>query len=152
MKKEYIITGSIIVLLTYTLGLSLVSQTLTAPQTSRTVSSTGSILTIGVGVYVDASCSTPVTSIPWGTLEPGQSQDIICFIKNEGTSKSTLTMYTCNWSPSDAGDYLNLSWDYSGVAINAGAVAQVTFTLNVDSSIQDISNFSFDITIVGTSS
>jgi len=152
MRKEYVITGSIIVLLTYTLGLSLVSQTLTAPQTSRTVSSTGSILTIGVGVYIDSICSTPLTSIPWGTLEPGQSQDIVCFIKNEGTSESTLSMYTSNWSPSDAEDYLNLSWDYSGVAINAGSVAQVTFTLNVDSSIEDISNFSFDITIVGTSS
>ena len=109
MRKEYVITGSIIVLLTYTLGLSLVSQTLTAPQTSRTVSSTGSILTIGVGVYIDSICSTPLTSIPWGTLEPGQSQDIVCFIKNEGTSESTLSMYTSNWSPSDAEDYLNLS-------------------------------------------
>lgn len=151
MKKEHVITGSIIILLSYTMGLSLVSQTFTTPQTSRTVSSTGTILTIGVGVYVDSICSTPLTSIPWGTLEPGQSQDIICFIKNEGTSESTLSMYTSNWSPSNAADHLNLSWDYSGMAINAGSVAQVTFTLNVDSSIQDISNFSFDITIVGTS-
>ncbi len=151
MKKEHVITGSIIILLSYTMGLSLVSQTFTAPQTSRTVSSTGTILTIGVGVYVDAICNTPLTSIPWGILEPGQSQDIVCFIKNEGSEESTLSMYTSNWNPSNTENYLDLSWDYSGMAINAGSVAQVTFTLDVDSAIQDISTFSFDITIVGTS-
>ena len=151
MRKEYILTGSIIILLSYTLGLSLVSQSLTASQTSRTVSSTGSILTIGVGVYTDSGCNTPLTSIPWGTLEPGESQNIVCYIKNEGTSASTLTMYTSNWSPSTAEDYLTLTWNYGGQYINPDSSRQITFTLNVDENIDGISSFSFDITIVGTS-
>ena len=151
MRKEYILTGSIIILLSYTLGLSLVSQSLTAAQTSRTVSSTGSILTIGVGVYTDSGCNTPLTSIPWGTLEPGESQNIVCYIKNEGTSASTLTMYASNWSPSTAEDYLTLTWNYGGQYISPDSSRQITFTLNVDENIDGISNFSFDITIVGTS-
>ena len=151
MRKEYIITGSVIMLLTYTLGLSLVSQTFTAAQTHRTVSSTGSILTIGVGVYTDSGCNTPLTSIPWGTLEPGESQNIVCYIKNEGTSASTLNMYTSNWSPSIAEDYLTLTWNYGGQYISPDSSRQITFTLIVEENIEGISNFSFDITIVGTS-
>ena len=89
MRKELIITGAITVLLAYTMGLSLVSQTFPATQTSHTVSSTGSILTIGVGVYSDAECNNPLTSIPWGTLEPGESQNFVCYINNEGNSDST---------------------------------------------------------------
>ena len=152
MRKEYIITGSVIMLLTYTLGLSLVSQSLSATQTSRTLSNTGSILTIGVGVYSDAGCNTPLNSIPWGTLEPGESQNIICYIRNEGSSASTLTMYASNWSPSNSENYLDLTWNYAGQNMDPNEVRQINFTLTVDSNIEGISNFSFDITIVGTSS
>lgn len=151
MRKEYIITGSIIVLLTYTLGLSLVSQTMTATQTSRTVSSSGSILAIGVSVYTDVNCQTPLTSIPWGTLEPGESQNYVCYIKNEGNSGATLSMYTSNWIPETAESHLDLNWNYSGQTIAAGMTVQVTFTLEVDQNIQGITNFGFDITVVGTS-
>ena len=152
MRKEYLITGSIIILLTYTMGLSLVSQTLTAPQTSRTVSSTGSILAFGVGVYSDTGCTTPLTAIPWGTLEPGESQNIVCYIKNEGTSAATLSMYTSNWSPTNSESYLDLTWNYGGQYISPDSSRQITFTLSVDENIEGVSSFSFDITIVGTSS
>ena len=150
VSKESIITGAILILITYTLGLSLVSQAFPAAQTSRTLSSTGTIETIGVGVYTDFQCNTPLSSIPWGTLEPGESQSVICYIKNEGTSPSTLSMYTSNWSPSSAENYLTLSWNYNGQSINLGDSVQVTFTLTVDASIEGITNFSFDITIVGS--
>ena len=151
MRKEYIITGSVIMLLTYTLGLSLVSQTFPATQTARTVSSTGTILTIGVGVYTDMQCNNPLTAIPWGTLEPGESQDITCYIRNEGNSPSTLSMYASNWTPENAEDYLDLSWNYAGQSINVNSALPVTFTLTVDQNIEGITTFSFDITIVGTS-
>jgi hypothetical protein len=151
VNKESIIAGTMIILISYTLGLSLVSQTYPATQTSRTLSSTGNILAIGVGVYNNYQCTSLLSSIPWGTLEPGQSQSFTCYIKNEGNSPSTLSMYTSNWSPTSAESYLTLSWNYAGETINAGMVRQVTFTLTVDGSIEGITNFGFDITIVGTS-
>ena len=150
VSKESIITGAMLILITYTLGLSLVSQAFPAAQTSKTLSSTGTIQTIGVGVYTDAQCSSPLTSIAWGTLEPGESQNVICYIRNEGDSPSTLSMYTSNWNPSSAENYLTFSWNYDGQPINQDDAVQVTFTLTVDSSIEGITNFSFDITIVGT--
>ena len=151
VSKESIITGAILILITYTLGLSLVSQAFPAAQTSKTLSSTGTIQTIGVGVYTDFQCNTPLSSIPWGTLEPGESQSVICYIKNEGASPSTLSMYASNWSPTSAENYLTLSWNYGGQPINLGDSVQVTFTLTVSPDIEGITNFSFDITIVGSS-
>ena len=150
VSKESVITGAMLILIAYTLGLSLVSQAFPATQTSQTLSSTGTIETIGVGVYSDVQCNTPLTSIPWGTLEPGESQSVICYIKNEGDSPSTLSMYTSNWNPSSAENYLTLSWNYDGRSINLDAAVQVIFTLTVDASIEGITSFSFDITIVGT--
>jgi len=141
-----------IILITYTLGLSLVSQAFPAEQTSRKLSSTGSIQTSAeIGVYSNFQCTTPLTSLSWGTLEPGESKAIVCHIKNEGTSALTLSMYPSGWDPTDAGNYLTLSWNYNGNPINPDASVQVTFTLSVDASIEDITTFSFDINIVGTS-
>ena len=151
-SKESIITGAMIILITYTLGLSLVSQAFPAEQTSRKLSSTGSIQTSAeIGVYSNFQCTTPLTSLSWGTLEPGESKAIVCHIKNEGTSALTLSMYPSGWDPANADDYLTLSWNYNGNPIDPDAVVQITFTLSVDASIEGITTFSFDVNIIGTS-
>jgi hypothetical protein len=155
VSKESIITGAMIILITYTLGLSLVSQAFPATQTTQTLSSSGSIqiqTTADIGVYSNPTCTTPKTSLSWGTLQPGGSQTQDCYIKNEGNTALTLSLQTSSWSPSVAESYLDLSWDYNGNPINADAVVHVTFTLSVDSGITGVTTFSFDITIVGTSS
>ena len=155
VSKESVITGAMFILITYTLGLSLVSQAFPATQTTQTLSSTGSIqiqTTADIGVYSDVGCTTPLTSLSWGTLQPGGSQDRDCYIKNEGNTPLTLSLQTTGWNPAAAENYLDLSWDYNGAPIGAGAVIHVTFTLSVDSGITGVTTFSFDITIVGTSS
>jgi len=154
VSKESIITGAMLILITYTLGLSLVSQAFPATQTSQTLSSAGSIqiqTTAEIGVYSDFQCNYPLSSLSWGTLEPGGSQAIVCYIKNEGNSALTLSMAPSGWDPTDAENYLDLSWNYNGNPIAPDAVVQITFTLTVDASIEGITSFSFDINIVGTS-
>ena len=156
-SKETLITGAMIILITYTLGLSLVSQAFPATQTTRTLSSTGSIhiqTSAEIGIYYDSQCNTPLSSLSWGTLEPGGSQAIDCYIKNEGDSPLTLSLQTSNWYPTnpDVTEYLTFSWDYNGASINPGSAVHVTLTLSVGSNIEGITDFSFDITIVGTSS
>ena len=156
VSKESIITGAMLILITYTLGLSLVSQAFPAAQTSQTLSSTGTIqiqTTVGIGVYSDFQCNTPLTSMSWGTLEPGGSQNVICYIKNEGNTESTLSMYASNWDPESlaTSNYLVLSWNYDSNPISPDAVVQITFTLSVSPSIEGITTFGFDITIVGSS-
>ena len=149
-SKEFVVAGATLTLVTYVLALSLVGQVLSAVQTSRTVSNAGAVKAIGVGVFWNNECTDPLSSIDWGILEPGSSKNVTCYIRNEGNSVSTLSMYASNWSPSNASDYLTLSWDYGGQSINPDDVVQVTFTLSVDASIDGITSFSFDITIIGS--
>ena len=153
VSKESIITGAMFILTTYTLGLSLVSQAFPATQTSQTLSSTGSIqiqTTADIGIYADSGCTTPLTGLPWGTLQPGGSQTYDVYIKNEGDTPLILSLQTSGWTPANAENYLDLSWNYNGAPIGADAVVHVTFTLTVDASIEGITSFSFDVNIVGT--
>ena len=153
-SKESIITGAMIILVTYTLGLSLVSQAFPATQTSQTLSSTGSIqiqTTADIGIYSDSGCTTPLTSLQWGTLQPGGSQTYDCWIKNEGDTQLTLSLETDGWDPANAENYLGLNWDYDGAPISVGSTVHVILTLSVDAGITGITSFSFDITIVGSS-
>lgn len=152
-SKETIITGAMIILIIYTLSLSLVSQVFPATQTTQTLSNSGSIqiqTTADIGIYSDSACNMPKTSLTWGTLQPGENKTQECYIKNEGTVAVILSMYANNWEPDNADDYIDLGWDYSGTPIAAEATVHVTFTLSVDSSITGITSFNFDITIVGT--
>lgn len=154
-RKEVIITSAMLLLITYTLSLSAVSQAFPASQTTATLSSTGSIqiqATEGIGIYNDIQCNTPLTSLSWGTLEPGGSQTLICYIKNEGSSPVTLSMETSNWyptSPIAAQYYLTFDWNYNGQPIAPNGVVQIGLTLSVNSGIEGITNFGFDITIIG---
>jgi len=150
-SREFVVAGATLILVTYVLVLSLAGQASSANQTTRSVPNTGAVEAIGVGVYWDNECTNRLSSIDWGVLEPGSSKHVTCYIQNEGSSASTLSMYMSNWSPSNASDYLSLSWDYGGQSIDVDRVVQVTFTLSVDANIEGITNFSFDITIAANS-
>ena len=153
MRKESLITGAMLILITYTLGLSLVSQAFPAEQTSKTLTSSGSIAiqtSLGLGVYSDAGCTTPLASLSWGTLQPGGSQNVVCYIKNEGNTPTTLSMSTSDWSPTSAETYLNLNWNYDSNPLDVDVVIQITFTLTVSPDITGVTDFSFNVNIVGT--
>ena len=153
VRKETILITSMILLITYTMSLSLVSQAHPQNQTLKTISSTGNVkiqATPGIGVYETADGTTPLTSLQWGTLEPGQSQTISSFIKNEGNVPLTISVETENWSPDLARTYLTLNWNCNTQPLNAGETAQLTLTLEVDPNTTGITNFGFDITIIGS--
>jgi len=116
------------------------------------LSSIGNVTTVGVGAYWDEACTNEVATIDWGTIDPGGSVNKVMYIKNEGNTAITLSLNATNWSPSNAGNYISLDWDYSGQEIAAGGVIQVTLTLTVSSSISGITSFTFDIIITGTQS
>jgi hypothetical protein len=153
VRKEALITGAMLMLITYTLGLSLVTQAFPAGQAHRTFSSTGAIqiqTTAGIGIYSNSQCNTQLSSVSWGTLQPGESQNAICYIKNEGNTPITLSLQASNWSPASASNYLALNWNYNNQPISPNQVVQVTLTLSVASNIDGITTFGFDITIVGS--
>lgn len=81
-----------------------------------------------------------------GTVQAGglRVQSAIFDIKNTNDEAVTLTFATENWSPAEASDYVEISWDYDGSPIEPGHGVGITFTL-VDSSTIGLENFSFDI-------
>jgi hypothetical protein len=119
-------------------------------QTSDTISSIGTLKSIGIEVYQNENLTESVTTINWGTLEPGDKKTYTIYVRNKGNFPLTLSMSTSNWNPPSASNYLTLTWNYGGQAISAGEVVQVTLTLAVSPSITGLSNFGFDITAVGS--
>jgi hypothetical protein len=149
-RKEIVVISAAVALILYTAFLGVLGPAMSAVQSNRTISNAGSVKAIGVGVYWDQACSNPVSSISWGTIDPGSSVNKTIYIKNTGNNVATLSLATSNWSPSNASSYMTLSWDYNGQPVNANAVIQVKLTLSVSSAVSGITNFSFDITIVAS--
>jgi len=149
-KNESTVVVATLALILYTLTLSVVSQVASSLQSNRIISNVGEVKAIGVGIYWDQSCTTEVSSINWGFIEPGLSKNVTVYIRNEGNSVANLTMYASNWNPSNASDYIDLSWDYGGQSIDVSEVLEVTFTLVISTEIQGITSFSFDIVVIGS--
>ena len=150
-KHEVKVAIATLILVAYVLSLSTVTGVMSAVQTNASISNSGSMKAVGVGIYSDAGCTSRVSSISWGLLEPGSNVNKTVYIRNEGNAAATLAMTTSNWNPSSASSSLTLRWDYGGQTINVNQVVQVKFTLSASSSITGITNFSFDITITATS-
>ena len=110
----------------------------------------GTVTAIGVGVYWDNTCTNPVTAINWGIIDPGTSESVTFFVRNEGTVPQTLLLSTDNWNPAKAENYITLSWDYSGQVLNPDQVIRVTLTLTISESIEDVTDFRFDVIISGS--
>lgn len=154
VSKEWLITIGTILLITYTASLSFVSQAYPATQEYATFSNQGTIqiqTTTGIGIYTDSTCTSELSSLSWGTIEPGQSQSKTFWIKNEGSSPTTLSFATSDWNPTNALTYIHPNWNYYGSEIDPDSEVQITLTLSVDSNIQGIETFGFDLTIIGTS-
>jgi len=149
-KGERMVAIAALGLVVYMLSLCLLGPVMSAVQTDTTVSNVGAVKGIGVGVFWDQACTNAISYIDWGMIEPGSTVNKTCYIRNEGNSVSTLLMQTSNWSPPEAAGYMSLLWDYGGQFIDPDEVVQVTFTLSVSSSIQNVTSFSFDITISAT--
>jgi len=149
-KTEVIVTSAILVLIVYTFALSIVGQALSSLQTSRRIPNTGVVKAIGVGVYWDYACMSPVPSINWSMLEPGQRKNQTVYVKNTSNVPVTLSMITQNWEPNSASSYIACTWDSEGKSLNVNQVTPAVLTLSVNSTITGITNFSFYIVITGT--
>ena len=138
--------GLIIALAASGVFLTLVTAGIIATQT---VASNGTVSAVNVGVYTNIQCTINCTSISWGTISPGDAPTRTVYVKNTGTVPVTLTMTTGSWTPSDADDYLTLTWNRQNTVLDAGQSISATLTLTVASSTDDLTDFSFDIMITG---
>lgn len=119
-------------------------------QSSRTITSSGTIKAINVGVYQDAGCTQTLTSISWGALDPGSSTNQTVYVKNEGNTAMVLNMTTNTWSPSNSTGYMTFTWNRENATVTPGNNVQASLVLSVSNNITGITNFSFNIVITGT--
>jgi len=116
----------------------------------KTISGTGSIQTVGVGVYWNQQCTNATSSLNFGLVAPGSSKNFTLYVKNTGNSILTLSMTTRNWNPTNATNYMTLAWNREGQQINPNQVLGFVITLSVAANVQGISSFSFETVISGT--
>ena len=101
-------------------------------------------------IYSDSLATTELQSIDWGTLSPGETVTKTIYLENVGTTNLVLSLNTTDWVPSNAENYLALTWNYGSSQvsqISPNAILPVTLQLSVASNIQDITDFSFTIVI-----
>ena len=117
---------------------------------NQSVSSSGVISSVDLGVYQEWGCTNNLTSVAWGTLSPGDTATRTIYVKNIGTAPITLTMTTTDWNPTNANGPITLTWDRENTILDAGSVIAATLTLSVSPSISGITTFDMDIMITGT--
>jgi hypothetical protein len=133
-----------------TVGIAVMGMsTFSALVATRSISNNGSIIGVGVKLYSDPACTTAVSTVSWGALNPGGTENYTVYVKNTGTVPETLSMTTGNWNPSSASSYITLTWNQQNHVLPAGQVVQAVLTLLVSSSISGVASFSFDTTITG---
>ena len=148
--KKIVLT--LILLLISVLAISLVNPAISKKSNNngRKLSSNGAIKEItGIETYWDSKGTNKVSSIEWGSLEPGTQKTVTIFVRNLEKNQIILNYHTSNWMPSEITDYLTLKWDYNGQAIKFREIVQVIFTLVVSENLEASGAFDFDITIVG---
>jgi hypothetical protein len=133
-----------------TAGLFLTVMSAGVLSDSQTVYSAGSISSVGVGVFIDSTCTINCTSISWGSLAPGSSASRTVYVKNTGNLPVSLSMATSGWNPYSASAYLTQSWDRTSYSLGAGASVSASLTLTASSSAGVLSSFAYNIVITGT--
>jgi len=108
------------------------------------------IKTVGVGVYKDVNCALPLTQIDWGVLEPRTAKTFLAYLRNESNVPISLNMTTQNWNPTEAEQFISVSWDQEGKTLEVDQVVLVTFTLSVSAEVSGLTSFSFEIVIIGS--
>ena len=146
MAMQKVTIGTVVVIAV----MGLMVSALGALVAIRTVSNSGSVTAVGVGLYSDIGCTTALSAISWGTLNPGNVKTYTIYVRNEGTVPVTLSMTTGGWNPTSASSYITLTWNQEKYVLPATQVVQAVLTLTVSSSVSGVTSFSFDITITGT--
>jgi hypothetical protein len=132
------------------LGVAAAAMAFGVLSSGKTVQSYGAVKAANVGVYWDSGCTNVTSSVNWGSLSPGTSKNVTLYVRNEGNTVVRLSMTSQNWSPASASSYMGLAWNREGQSVSVGSVLMANVSLSVSSSVAGITNFSFDIIIVGT--
>jgi len=117
----------------------------------KNVASADSVTGIGIGVYWDQACTNKTTLLNWGTIDAGSNNNLTIYVRNDANSAVSLVLNTIKWTPSTTSEYISLNWNYSGQNLKVDEVIPLKLTLTVNSTVIDVTNFSFATIITTTS-
>ena len=147
MEQSFLRIFALVAVLAFLAGSA---TTFALMQWTQRIPNLATLKVVGIGVYQDPGCTVSVAQIEWGMVEPEDRATFDTYIKNESNVPITLTIYTEDWSPANASNFISLSWDYNGSEILVDDSIPVAFVLNVDPATAGIDSFSFTIVIVGS--
>ena len=108
------------------------------------------VKTIDVGVYCDANCTSLIQGIDWGILEPGENRTNDIYLRNEGNTEISLSIWAANWSSSEAEEFMSFDAIHQSEPVQIGETILVRLILHLLPDIRDIDSFNFDIVIETT--
>jgi hypothetical protein len=104
-----------------------------------------------LGLYTNSACTNILNSISWGSVAAGTNTTQTIYLKNLGTAPITLNLSVTTWQPTNASNYLSISWDQQGTTLNAGQSTQATITLTASAFVEGVMDFSNHIMVSGIS-
>ncbi len=149
LNKKYIAAALAIV------AVLMMTTVLALLQTSKTIPSSGTISAFKVGVYSDVGCTTPISTITWTTVNPGDTTTQTIYVKNEASSLTlSVSMTPEGWSasPANATVVAYVSWNVTvgtQLAHGASLAALLTLTTVNNTETQTGLNFNVNVRIVG---
>jgi hypothetical protein len=117
-------------------------------QTSQQVTNSGVMASPGLGVYTDLAATKNCTNIDWGVTYPGATITRSGYLRNNGNIPMNISLAVGPFVPSEASQYLSVSWDGQYKIIQPGSIVPITVTL-ATSALTPLSTFSFTIRVDG---
>jgi hypothetical protein len=105
---------------------------------------------VAIKIYSDSVCKKQVTSLNWGSLNVGSSKSIILYVRNEGKTNTRLVLNSTNWSPANAPNYMQITWNNDNRYLNPGSTLKLTLTLTITQNTFVFTNFNCDVIITAT--
>jgi hypothetical protein len=131
-------------------AIALTATTAAVLTANQSVPINGTINAVNLGVYSDVGCTQTVSTLNFGTLNPGGTATQTIYVKNTGNIAETLTMSTANWNPSNASTLLTLTWNRNNYVLPTAQSIQATLTLTATANTGSLTTFSCDVTLTGT--
>jgi hypothetical protein len=127
----------------------MITTALAVVQPSRTVTNSGIIEALNVGVFQDSACTQALSALNWGTLRPGTSANRTIYVKNTGNAALTLNMTVTTWNPSAAASYIALTWDQQSFLLAPGTSVPALLVLSVAANVNGFTDFNCTTIIAG---
>lgn len=134
---------------------ALIGSAVAVPLITSLLIHTGGNISI-IQASTDAAGTHVISTLDWGNCTPGVSTNQTLYLKNLGATTLNVSLSFTHWSPTNASNYLTITWDREGYALAGGFAIQCTLALFVNATVTDpvlgmgTGTFNVDLVFTGT--